>query len=114
MSSGFEKIYMFSLAKRIAYNIIFDFKQVLPREIRIQFIPEFITVVCGVQQEADQLKRGIRRHLNYGAAIASKHTSYGTHETSNLCLPDSYKGSSNYRSMSIMQTPRESWLTLFW
>jgi hypothetical protein len=29
--------------------------------------------------------------LNFGAAIACEHTSYGAHETSNLCLPDSYK-----------------------
>jgi hypothetical protein len=49
MISGFEKIYVFSLAKRIAFNTIFDFNQVLPREIRIQFIPEFITVECGIR-----------------------------------------------------------------
>jgi hypothetical protein len=29
--------------------------------------------------------------LNFGAAIACEHSSYGAHETSNLCLPDSYK-----------------------
>jgi len=42
-------------------------------------------------QEADQLQRGISRHLYFGAAIACEHTSYGAHETSNLCLPDIYK-----------------------
>ncbi|KAF9685261.1 hypothetical protein SADUNF_Sadunf03G0036300 [Salix dunnii] len=45
----------------------------------------------GYVKEADQLKRGIRRHLNFGAAIASKHTTHGTHESSNLCFPDSHK-----------------------
>jgi hypothetical protein len=50
-----------------------------------------LILILVLKQEADQLQRGIRRHLNFGAAIACEHSSYGAHETSNLCLPDSYK-----------------------